>query len=135
MRLPKAKDVTAEDVRGASGVARKVCEGLEKPTLSIDLSCLKNAAAFEQAAIEGSMMAGHDMALMRSDKPKYLVKSIQVAGAGSSKAASQALKHGTHGAIANLATRDLQNAPANILSPKDFATRARKICSSSPKLS
>ncbi|MCX8266397.1 MAG: leucyl aminopeptidase [Planctomycetota bacterium] len=135
VRLPKAKDVTAEDVRGAAGVARKVCEGLEKPTLSIDLSCLKNAAAFVQAAIEGSMMAGHDMALMRSDKPKYLVKLIQVAGAGSSKAASQALKHGTHGAIANLATRDLQNAPANILTPKEFAKRARKVCSSSPKLS
>jgi hypothetical protein len=39
VRLPKAKDVTAEDVRGAAGVARKACEGLEKSTLSLDLSC------------------------------------------------------------------------------------------------
>ncbi|MBC8370655.1 MAG: leucyl aminopeptidase [Planctomycetes bacterium] len=135
VRLPKAKDVTAEDVRGAAGVARKACESLEKPTLSIDLSCLNNNAAFAQAAIEGAMMAGHDMALMKSDKPKYLVKLIQVSGAGSSAATKKAIKHGTHGAIANLAARDLQNAPANILTPKEFAKRARKVCNASPKLS
>jgi leucyl aminopeptidase len=79
-------------------------------------------------------MAGHDMGLYKSDKIEYVVKSIQVAGAGSSKETKAAFKHGTHGAIANLAARDLQNAPANILTPKEFAKRARKVCNSSPKL-
>ncbi|MDP6963538.1 MAG: leucyl aminopeptidase [Planctomycetota bacterium] len=135
VRVPKAKDLSTEDLRGAAGVARQACEKLEKPTLSIDLSCLKNDPNYAMAAAEGAIMAGHDLGLMKKDKPVYVVKTVQIAGAGSAAVTKKAVKNGMHGAIANLAARDLQNAPANILTPKEFAKRARKVCNGSPKLS
>lgn len=135
VRLPRAKDVTAEDVRGAAGVARKRGEKLEKATVSVDLSLLPNDAAFAQAAAEGAGMASYDHGICKKDRRKDNVKKVQVCGAGVSKAARAAVKHGMHGAIANLFARDLQNLPANILNPKEFAKRARKVCNSSPKMS
>lgn len=135
LRVSTAAKATAEEVRQAAGQARQAAEELEKTTVSIDLSMLKNDPALAQAAAEGAGMAGYDMGVCKSDRKKFLVKKIQITGAGAAKATKAAVKRGMLGAEANLATRELQNLPANILNPKEFSKRARKVCNSSPKLS
>ena len=135
IRVPLAKDVCNEDVRSASGMARNAAEKVEKTILSVDLGLLPNEAGFAMAAAEGAGMASYDSGICKSNRKKPGLKKIQIVGAGSAKATKSAVKHGMHGAMANLFARDLQNLPANILNPKDFAKRARKVCSSSPKLS
>ncbi|MFK5955880.1 MAG: leucyl aminopeptidase [Planctomycetota bacterium] len=135
VRLPLAKKITAEQVRNAAGTARVQAEKLEKATVSVDLSALPNDASFALAAAEGAGMASYDHGICKSDRSKNGVKKVQVVGAGNSKATKAAVKNGMHGAMANLFARDLQNLPANILNPKDFAKRARKVCNTSPKLS
>lgn len=134
LRVSTAAKTTAEEVRQAAGQARLTAEELEKATVSVDLGLLKNDAALAQAAAEGAGMAAYDMGVCKSDRKKAKVKKIQIAGAGTAKAAKAAVKNGMLGAEANLATRELQNLPANILNPKEFSKRARKVCNSSPKL-
>lgn len=134
LRVPAKGKVAAEDVRGAAGKARLAAEELEKATVTVDLAMLGNDAALAQAAAEGAGMAGYDMGVMKSDRGKAGVKKVQVAGAGKAKATRDAVRAGMFGAEANLFTRELQNLPANILNPKEFAKRARKVCSASPQL-
>ena len=135
LRLPPVKDVSAEDVRQAAGRARNRAEKFEKTTVSIDLGLLPNDAAYAQAAAEGAGMASYDSGVCKADRKKNGVKKVQIVGAGTAKATKAGVKHGMHGAMANLFARDLQNLPANILHPKEFAKRARKVCNASPKLS
>ncbi len=134
LRLPKLKEVNVEDVRQAAGVARNRAEKLGKSTVSLDLSLLPKDAAFAQAAAEGAGMASYDSGICKSDRKKNGVKKIQIVGAGAAKATKLAVKQGAFGAMANLFARDLQNLPANLLNPKEFARRARKVCSPSPKM-
>ena len=134
IRLPRQKKISSEDVRQASGLARKEAEHLGSSVLNLDMLYLPDKESGVQAAVEGSVMAGHDLGLHKTKKVKYSVKTVQVANAGNSKAVKKSLNYGFHGAIANLAARDLQNEPANILTPKEFAARARKVCRASSQI-
>ena len=57
VRVPAAKSVSAEDVRGAAGSARLAAEELERANLYVDLSLLANDAAHAQAAASISIRA------------------------------------------------------------------------------
>lgn len=135
IRVPAAKKVTAEDVRAAGGRARNKAEKFGMATVSIDLGLLPNSAAFAQAASEGAGMASYHVGICKTDRKKNGVKKVQIVGAGSAKATKDGVKHGMYGAMANIFARELQNLPANILNPKDFAKRARKVCSGSANTS
>lgn len=134
IRVPKAREVSAEDVRGAGGRARNKAEKFGRTTVSIDLSLLPNKAEFAQAAAEGAGMASYHVGVCRADRKKNGVKTVKIVGAGVAKATKAAVKQGKFGAMANLFARELQNLPANLLTPKEFAKSARKVCRSSPKL-
>jgi len=134
VRLPAAKAVTPEDVRGAAGSARLACETLERANLCVDLSLLANDAAHAQAAAEGAGMAGYDHGVMKDGRKTAKVKKIVICGAGKAKATRDAVKAGHYGALANLYARDLGNLPANVLTPKDFARRARAVCRSGERM-
>jgi leucyl aminopeptidase len=129
------KKPTADEVREAAGKARLRAEELERATLQLDLGALPKDAALAQAAAEGAGMAAYDPAVMKKDRKKAVVKKVVLAGVGGSKAAKAAVKHGAVAAAGNLAAREVANLPSNVLTPKDFARRARALTRNNPRLS
>ncbi len=129
-----AKKAGANDVRQAAGKARLQAESMERAGLCLDLSLLANDAGTAQAAAEGAGMAGYDPAVMKKDRKKAFVKKVTIAGAGSAKATKAAVKLGAAGAAGNLAAREVANLPSNVLTPKDFARRARALVRNKPKM-
>lgn len=134
IRVPKAKQATAEDVREAAGTARLAAEDLERGELAIDLSLLPKDADHVQAAAEGAGMAGYDPGVKKKDRKKANVTKVVLVGAGSSAGARAAAQRGQIAAEANLAAREVQNLPSNLLTPKDFAAQARKVAGKSPQV-
>ena len=133
IRVSKGTD--ANEMREASGRARLRAETLQRSTLCIDMSALKNDAGLARAAADGAGMAGYDPGLLKASRKKATVKKIVICGAGSARSTTNAVKLGALSALANLAAREVANLPSNLLTPKDFAARARKVCRSSPRLS
>jgi len=133
IRVPSAKKADAEDVRASAGRARNKAEKHGMTAVAIDLGLLPNSPAFAQAAAEGAGMASYHAGVCKSDRKKNGVTKVLIVGTGTAKATKEAIKHGMYGAMANIFTRELQNLPPNILNPKDFAKRARKVCNASPK--
>ncbi len=130
-----AKKPTANEIREAAGKARAQAESMERAGLSFDLSALPKDASLARAVADGAGMASYDPGLMKSDRKKGYVKRISLAGVGSALKTRKAVKAGAMGALGNLAAREVQNLPSNVLTPKDFAARARKLSRSNPKLS
>ncbi len=132
--LRVAKNADANDIREVAGKARLQAESLERTTLCLDLGALKNDASLARAAADGAGMAANSPALMKSEKPTVSVKKIIVCGVGSARATAKAVKIGALSAAGNLAAREVANLPSNVLTPKDFANRARKMCRKSTRL-
>lgn len=135
VRVPARGKLDAEAVRVGAAHGRLAAEELERTGLTIDLSHAKQTAEHVQAAAEGAGMAGYDHAVMKSNRKTAKVKKITIAGAKANAETRRAAKQGAVAAEANLYARELQNLPANVLTPKEFATRARKVCRGSAKLS
>ncbi|MDP6849833.1 MAG: leucyl aminopeptidase, partial [Planctomycetota bacterium] len=133
MRVAKKPD--ANEVRQAAGKARTQAESMERSALSFDLSSLPNDSGLARAVADGAGMAQYDPGLLKSDRKKPNVKQITLGGIGAALKTRKAVKAGALGALGNLAAREVQNLPSNVLTPKDFAARARKLCRSNPKLS
>ncbi len=130
--LPRKPD--HEDLRVAAGEARLAAEAAERAGLTVDLSSLKNDPALVQAVAEGAGMASYDPGVLQAKREKSKVKRITICGAGASRGVRLAVKVGSLAAAASLAARDISNLPSNILSPKEFARRTRRMVAGSPRI-
>jgi leucyl aminopeptidase len=135
VRVPARGKLDPEAVRVGAAQGRLAAEELKRTGLIVDLSQAKQAAEFVQAAAEGAGMAGYDHAIMKATRKTALVKKITLTGVAVNAETKRAAKQGSVVAEANLYARELQNAPANVLTPKEFAVRARKVCRGNAKLS
>jgi leucyl aminopeptidase len=135
VRVPARGKLDPEAVRVGAAQGRLAAEELKRTGLIVDLSQAKQAAEFVQAAAEGAGMAGYDHAIMKATRKTALVKKITLTGVAVNAETKRAAKQGSVVAKANLYARELQNAPANVLTPKEFAVRARKVCRGNAKLS
>ena len=135
VRVPAKGKLDAEAMRVGAAQGRLAAEELGRAGVTIDLSLAKQTAAHVQAAAEGAGMAGYDHAILKANRKQAQVKKITIAGAEVNTENRKAAKQGSIVAEANLFARELQNLPANILTPKDFAARARKVCRGNPKFS
>ncbi len=135
IRMAAKGAIDAEALRRAAGIARKQAESMQRGGVTVDLSMLRMDSARVQAAAEGAGMAGYDHALMKKDRAKTMVKRVTLAGVEVSAELRRAAKQGSIAAEANLYARELQNLPANILTPKEFAVRARKVARGSERVS
>ena len=133
LRVPELKKLTAEDVREAAGAARLRAEALLLTGLVLDLSALPAKPGLAQAAAEGAGMAGYDPAVMKKGRKEPKVKTLTLTGASGATAADEAAA-GEIAARANWFARELQNLPPNVLTPPEFAKRARKVAASSPRI-
>ncbi|MDA1260311.1 MAG: leucyl aminopeptidase [Planctomycetota bacterium] len=135
LRLGAPKKLHSEEVRGAAGSARNAAEIFGRKRLVIDLSLLPAGDGWVQAAAEGAGMAGYDHAVMKEKRKKAKVRECLIAGAGASAAAKKEASRGELAAAGNLFARELSNLPANVLTPREFAKRARKVAASSARVS
>jgi leucyl aminopeptidase len=135
IRMGKRSEQTAEDLRSAAATARCQAESMERTGLTLDLSLVKTHASMVHAAAEGACMAGYDHGIYKADRKKAIVRKLSLADVEANAETRKAAKQGSIFALANLYARDLQNLPANILTPKDFAARARKVVRGNAKLS
>jgi len=133
-RVAKKKDVQADDIRIAAAVARKKAESLGMDTVCFDFQSIKASPPFIQAAAEGAGMACYDSGIMKENRAKPIVKKLTLCPVPGGKENLAALKAGEMAAAGNLFARDLQNLPANILTPKEFAKRARQVCRPSTQI-
>ncbi|MCX8229819.1 MAG: leucyl aminopeptidase [Planctomycetota bacterium] len=135
LRVPAPRESQPEDFRVAAATARLKAEGVGVKNLLIDFSfCAKNES-WLRAAAEGAAMAGYDHGILKEDRSRLGVRRCTLAGASVSASARRAVKAGEMGASANLFARELQNLPANLLTPRNFASRARKVCAGHAQLS
>lgn len=134
VRVPARGKQDAESIRCGAAHVRHAAEKAERSGCTIDLQLCKKSVDVVQAAAEGAGMAAYDHAILKANRKSATVKKITIAGCVIDRETRAAAKQGSIAAEANLFARELQNLPANILNPKDFAARARKVCRSNPKL-
>ena len=134
IRTAKKAAMTAEDARIAGAIARNQAESMERANVTVDMQLTKQTEVLLQGASEGANMAGYDHAVCKADRKKAQVKKISVV-AEVNTANRKAVRQGANVAAANLYARELQNLPANILTPKHFAAMARKVARGSAKIS
>ena len=133
----KPADFTPERLRRVAAlvVQRAEAIGAANCTLWFESALadqVGGAFAAGVAAAEGAVMGTYRYVRHKSkSKPKKL-ESVVLAGPG--KHFEHGLERGRVLAEANVFARDLQNAPANTLTPKDLAAAATALAKRSPRL-
>ncbi|GAA1239126.1 leucyl aminopeptidase [Prauserella halophila] len=115
-------EVTAEQVRRASGAAGRALAGTKRALTTL-------SAVDLQAATEGIALGAYTFTEYKSDKGDKPVPAVDVAAPaeGSTKQHRATLKAATATAEAVCTTRDFINTPPNDLFPDSFADRARTL--------
>ncbi len=133
--LGKSTELDLEKLRRAAavGVQRAEANGATAALLWTPKAIEKLGAELAGAAIaEGAAMGAYRYQRFKSKpKPFKLARTI-VAGLGREFRAG--FERGSIYADANCFARDLQNAPANVMRPRDLVVEAKKIASSSPRI-
>ena len=134
--LGKSGDVDLEKVRRAGALAVKKAEGIRAVSATVWVApkvekALGAADEAGTAIAEGAMMASYSCTRFKGKgKPAYL-KRVTLAG---SAALRRGGRRGTALGEANLFTRDLQDAPGNLMRPRDMVASARKLARRSPRI-
>ncbi len=135
--LGKSADWSVERLRRVAALALQRAEALncENATLWCDSKLAKSLggeAIAGRALAEGAIMGGYRYTRFKT-KPKVRKLNAAVL-AGPGKDFLSGAQHGCVLAEANLYARDLQNAPANELTPKHLAECARALAKRSPRI-
>lgn len=134
--LGKTKDIDSERLRRAAAVAQGSAAALEVSSFSlvVPAAAVKKAKAFAagQAIAEGLVLGAYNYQAPRKVKPKKAHALLaQVASAGLATADEadfhRGLAVGAKSAEGVVFARDLENQPANILTPTAMAQAAKKL--------
>jgi leucyl aminopeptidase len=134
--MGKSADVDTENLRRASALAqgRAAHHEVAQFSLVVPQAVLKNGKPLlaGMAIGEGMVLGAYEYAAPRKEKAKKAhAASAQVATVGMSKADDAAfakgLKLGAQSAEGVIFARDLENQPANILTPTKMAQAAKKL--------
>ena len=134
--LGKTKDIDSERLRRAAAVAQGSAAALEVSAFSlvVPAAAIKKSKAFAagQAIAEGLVLGAYSYQAPRKVKPKKAHALLaQVASAGLATADeaefNRGLAVGAKSAEGVVFARDLENQPANILTPTAMAQAAKKL--------
>ncbi len=135
--LGKAADTDMERLRRAAAIAVKKAEKVRARSVVIwCAAAIEKAAggaeACGQALAEGALMGAYVCDAYKSDaKPPYLKKTTLV---GSGARFKKGAARGTAIGEANCFARSLQDAPGNLMRPRDMAMSARKVAGRSARI-
>lgn len=134
--LGKRADLDAERLRRAGAVAAKRAEdeGAARAALACPDSVLRAVGAERagRALAEGVLLGSYRFERFKSDRSAPKLRALTLLGAG--RDFRDGVARGEVGAAANAFARDLQNAPANHMRPRDLAAEARKLAARSPRI-
>jgi len=135
--LGPRRDVDAEGLRRAAAVAVKRAEalGASKASLCVEgLPALKRGGmgSTGRAVAEGAALGAYRFDELKSKPSKPSLKAVELLGGDASfrRGASK----GKALAAANAFTRDLQNRPGNLATPRALAAAARKLARSGERV-
>ena len=136
--LGEAKKLDAERVRRIGALAAKRAEKFRAASATIWVSPrvekeAGGAAAVGQALAEGATMGAYECTRFKSTSKKPKLTRITVCGDGA--AFGKGVRRGLALGTANLFARDLQDAPGNLMRPRDMVAAARKLAGRSPRIS
>ena len=136
--LGPAGSATWEHLRRAAAIGAKEAEslGLKTATLWVGEQAEKAGCDAEHAGwalAEGAVMASYRYTELKSKPRKAALGSLTFVGDGA--AFKRGVTRGEALANANCFTRDLQNAPGNVMTPTELAARAKKVAASSSQVS
>jgi leucyl aminopeptidase len=135
--LGKESDVGTERLRRASALAARCALSAKAASLVIAASAraaraAKSAFDLGQSLAEGALMATYSAGRYKSKKDERKLRRIALLGRG--RDFSSGVARGRTLAEANLFARDLQNAPANLMRPRDMVAEARKLAKLSRRM-
>lgn len=122
---PKA-GVDSEGLRRAAAVAARQAEGLGASRASFWVEGLAGDEGRNGRALaEGAVLAAYRYTELKSSAPSTSLRAVELLGGGA--AFRRGANKGRALAQANAFTRDLQNRPGNVATPRALATAARKL--------
>jgi leucyl aminopeptidase len=135
--LGKKAAIDAEGLRRAAALAVKRAEsaGTKEASLWVHAALADLAGGprvVGQAVAEGAAMGGYRYETCKSDAKPAKLASVHVVGEG--RELSAGFAHGRITSAANLFARDLQNAPANRMTPRILAAAAKKLATKSDRI-
>ncbi len=134
--LGPAKELTCEKLRRAAAMgvkeAKKIEAGSVAMLLSTEAEKQIEALGAGQALAEGCGMAAYECTRFKSDPRPSKVKTVALLGSGA--AFKKGVQRGDALAGANRFTRDLQDAPGNLMRPRDMVAAAKKLAAKSQRI-
>ncbi len=133
--LGKAKDVDGERVRRIGALAAQRGEKFRSPLVTVWCSpkvakAAGGEEAMGQALAEGAVMGSYSCTRFKGEVKKPKLARMTICGGGAPFA--RGARRGRSLGEANLFARDLQDAPGNLMRPRDLAAAARKLARRSP---
>jgi leucyl aminopeptidase len=136
--MGKRQKSDTERLRRAAAVAQAKAEGLEVEELRLSVQPGDHdgveAFAAGAAIAEGLVLGAYRYEPPRREKPKprhALKTKLAYGGTGAgAKAFADGVRHGIVAAEATVFARELENQPANVLTPSQMAAAARKLAGS-----
>ncbi|MDP6739482.1 MAG: M17 family peptidase N-terminal domain-containing protein, partial [Planctomycetota bacterium] len=136
--LGPAGDVDAEELRRAGAAASNHARGekVSKGALWVHSKTSALAGGSAEAGLslaEGLVMGSYQYTGGKGKAPKEVCKRFDLLGGNA--AFRKGARRGTHLAVANMYTRDLQNGAGNQVTPRVLVAEARKLAKRSARIS
>ncbi|MDP6839333.1 MAG: M17 family peptidase N-terminal domain-containing protein, partial [Planctomycetota bacterium] len=136
--LGKGQELTTERLRRAAAIAAKKAEklGAAKAAAMVPAAVTKlcgGPGEVATALAEGAVMGAYRNTSSKSKPSKSKLRQLILAGTGTGFGAGA--KRGLALGEANCFARELQNAPANLMTPRDLAKAARSIARKGDRIS
>lgn len=135
--LGKKKAANAESVRRAAGVAVRSLESSRFGAATVHatkaaLDAAGGAELLGTSLAEGLLMGSYRNVRFKSKSDGPKLKKVTLCGPGAPF--KKGAQRGEALGRANCFTRDLQNAPGNLMTPTHLASEARKVATGSPRV-
>jgi leucyl aminopeptidase len=134
--LGKADLLSAERARRAAALAAQRAESLGAAKAAVWLApALEQrlgAAVWGQALVEGALLGSYRYEPHKSKKKETKLRELVLCGGG--KEFRAGAKRGRTRAAACAFVRDLQNAPGNVMRPRDLAEAAKQLAQKSERI-
>src|SRR5579884_2425871 len=122
---------TTAEMRRAASVAVRALKSKKMQRIALALPAQHATADFAEAAVEGAILGSFDPdQLKTTDKDEHKpIQSFTVVAPGAGSDLQAAIERAQIIAESQNYTRELANLPANLLTPRGLAERARQMCS------
>lgn len=128
--IGKKKEYETDNIRQASATALQYAKSVDSKKFSIYIGTLFSVDTFSQFAVEGAVLGNYKFDKyinLEDENEEKEIEELQVACPGKLKKIKKAAEKGKILAEATNYTRNLQDLPANVATPKYLAKEAKNL--------